>query len=129
MAGGLKIIGNWLQTKPEDLSQEAIRWYTWGFSNRAIFAVRVERVKGEKTLVRINAQACDAKTCQMVRGAVLTLPLDAVESFSQNTTRSSIDFDELIEAARASEEGTQTSSVQTGRNGGQQEEESRALLN
>ncbi|MDK1022193.1 MAG: hypothetical protein QGD90_11220 [Candidatus Hydrogenedentes bacterium] len=105
VAGGLKIIGNWFQSKPEDLSQEVIRWYTWGFSRRAIFAVRVERLEGEKALVTINAQACDATTCQMVRDVVLTLPLATVESFSQNEERSAINFDELIEVARVTDEG------------------------
>lgn len=104
VAGGLRIVGNWFQTKPEDLSQEAIRWYTWGFSSRALFAVRVERVEGEKALVTIDAQACDAKACQMVSDVILTLPLAAVDSFSEGEARSSINFDELLEVAPAADE-------------------------
>lgn len=97
VAGGLRIDGNWFQTKPEDLSEEAIHWYTWGFGSRALFAVRVERVEGEKALVTINGQACDAKACQMVSDVMLTLPLAAVNSLSQGEARSSINFDELLE--------------------------------
>lgn len=113
VAGGLKITGNWFQTKPEDLSDEAIRWYTWGFSSRAIFAVRVERVKGEKALVTVNGQACDAKSCQMVRDIVLTLPLAVIESFPKNEARSAINFNELVEVPRTTDKEKTDASVQS----------------
>lgn len=75
VAGGLRIVGNWRQTKPDDLSQEALRWYTWGFSGRAVFAIRVKRAEGAEAVVTVNAQACDASACQAVRDVVLKLPL------------------------------------------------------
>jgi len=75
VVGGLKIVGNWHQTPPADLSQEAIQWHTWGFSGMAVFAVRVERAEGTEAVITINGQACDASACQMVRDAVLKLAL------------------------------------------------------
>ena len=94
VAGGLKIAGNWHQTPPEDLSQEAIRWYTWGFSGRAVFAVRVERVAGAEAVITLNGQACDASACQMVRDVVLNVPLAAA-----GADVASLDLTELVEVS------------------------------
>ncbi len=92
VAGSLKLAGNWRQTPPEDLSQEAIRWYTWGFSGRALFAVRVQRVEGAEVVITVNGQACDASTCQMVRDVVLNVP-----PASASANAASIDLTELVE--------------------------------
>ena len=103
LAGGLKIAGNWRQSPPEDLSQEAIRWYTWGFSGRAVFAVRVERVEGAEALITVSGQACDDSACQMVRDVVLNVPLA-----SASANAASIDLTELV---NVSEPGTDGDSI------------------
>lgn len=95
VTGGLKVAGNWRQTRPEDLSQEAIRWYTWGFNSRAIFAVRVERANGSEAIITVNAQACDASSCQMVQDLVLKLLVSNVEAATKST--GTIDLGKLIE--------------------------------
>ena len=100
LAGGLKIAGNWRQTPPDDLSQEAIRWYTWGFSGRAVFAVRVERVEGAEAVVTVSGQACDASACQMVRDVVLNVPLAVA-----NANAASMDPTELVEISEPGTDG------------------------
>ena len=100
LAGGLKIAGNWRQTQPEDLSQEAIRWYTWGFSGRAVFAVRVERVEGAEALITVSGQACDDSACQMVRDVVLNVPLA-----SASANAASIDLTELVNVSEPGTDG------------------------
>lgn len=100
LSGGLKIAGNWRQTRPEDLSQEAIRWYTWGFSGRAVFAVRVERVEGAEAVITVNGQACDDSACQMVRDVVLNVPLA-----SASANAASIDLSELVEVNEPGTDG------------------------
>ena len=102
VAGGLKIAGNWYQTRPENLSQEAIRWYTWGFNERALFAVRVERVEGAEAQIIVNAQACDASACQMVQGVVLKLLLSTNET--EANPNKAIDVSKLVEVATAEPE-------------------------
>ena len=97
VAGGLKIAGNWHQTAPDDLSQEEIQWYTWGFSGKAVFAVRVKRTEGAEAVITVNGQACDASACQMVRDAVLKLPLPAANAA---TKRASVtDLNKMVEVS------------------------------
>ena len=103
VSGALKIAGNWHQTPPEDLSQDAIRWYTWGFSGRAIFAVRVERIEGAEAIISLNGQACDASTCQMVRDVVLNVPLAAARASTK--ARAAIDLAKLAEVSRPGADG------------------------
>ena len=107
VAGGLKVAGNWYQTPPDDLSQEAIRWYTWGFNGKAVFAVRVKRAEGAEAVITVNGQACDASACQMVRDAALKLPLPAAGAATKLTP--SANLSEMIEvAAPAADEGSNT---------------------
>ncbi len=92
VAGSLKLAGRWRQTPPEDFSQEAIRWYTWGFNGRAVFAVRVQQVEGAEAVITVNGQACDDSTCQMVRDVRLKLP-----PASASANAASTDLSELVE--------------------------------
>lgn len=71
---GIEVIAPWRQTDPEDLSQEEIQWYTWGFEGTAHFAARIRRTSDEPVRIRIRAQACNATSCSMVDGLVLDLP-------------------------------------------------------
>lgn len=64
---GLVLTGDWRQSRPVDLSQPDIRWFTWGFEDKAFFAARL--ISAEPSgWVRINGQACTAERCAMVDG-------------------------------------------------------------
>lgn len=78
VSGALKSEGSWYQTKPKDLSQEDIYWYTWGFEGVSVFATKVAMGAGETVKISIDAQACNDTSCKMIQGVSLsfTLPTD-----------------------------------------------------
>lgn len=80
---GLRIVGPWLQTEPQDFSQPELRWYSYGFEGVAVLAAPVERTGGETGQVSVRAQACDAASCIRV-DADLAVPLadQGVDAFS-----------------------------------------------
>ncbi|HIA47527.1 MAG TPA: hypothetical protein EYN96_06040 [Candidatus Hydrogenedentes bacterium] len=75
VSGGIETIGSWYQTKPKDLSMTDIKWYTWGFENTALFAIKVDSIDGPTASVTVSAQACNANSCSMVDGQTITLNL------------------------------------------------------
>ena len=83
VSGGLKVVGDWFQTKPEDFSQPELRWYSYGFEGTSTLAAEVERAVGESAIVTVRAQACDSASCVAVE-AELSVPLadTAEEPFS-----------------------------------------------
>jgi hypothetical protein len=66
IAGDLTVVGPWRQSRPKDLSQREINWYTWGFEGVSLFAAKVKKNGDAKGRVTINAQACKATTCAMI---------------------------------------------------------------
>jgi len=72
--GGLKVVGDWYQTKPEDFSQPELRWYSYGFEGTSTLAAQVERTTGDSADVTVRAQACDSASCVAVE-AELSVPL------------------------------------------------------
>jgi len=101
VSGGLRVVGNWRQSDPTDLSQAAIHWYTWGFEGVTQFAARVERVEGAEATVIINGQACDAAACSMVDGVAVPLPgaLPSQEQLAEYADESATDLSRLVEVA------------------------------
>lgn len=95
LSGGLKIIGNWYQTVPEDLSQPEIRWYSWGFNGKVRFAAKVERTDGDNVTIRINGQSCNESLCKMIEDVVVTLPLPSVQKFG-NSENFKIDLKDFV---------------------------------
>lgn len=83
VSGGLKVVGDWYQTKPEDFSQPELRWYSYGFEGRSTLAAKVERTTGDSANVTVRAQACDSASCVAVE-ADLSVPLadSAEQQFS-----------------------------------------------
>lgn len=75
VTGGLVVTDGWHQSKPIELSQEDIQWYTWGFEDKAVFAARVKRGPGATAKVTINAQSCNATSCSMVDGLEISIEL------------------------------------------------------
>jgi hypothetical protein len=68
--------GEWLQAEPQDFSKPKMRWYSWGYEGKALFAARVTRAAGAKgpALIGIRGQACTDKTCKNI-DLTLELPL------------------------------------------------------
>ncbi|MCH8328047.1 MAG: hypothetical protein IID15_05940 [Candidatus Marinimicrobia bacterium] len=99
LAGGLRIVGNWFQSRPKNLSQMEIRWYTWGFEEVVQFLAQVERVDGADALISINGQACNAAMCSYIGDLPISLSLPSGEDFSAGAARTSIDLSQFVEVA------------------------------
>lgn len=66
VGGGLRVIGDWYQSDPQDFSQPKLRWYSYGFEGTALMAARVERTGSPTAEVTVRAQACDNESCVRV---------------------------------------------------------------
>lgn len=62
---GLKTEGSWLQTAPKDFSKPELRWFSFGFEDRATFAVKASRTAGPAQLT-IKGQACTDAICKNI---------------------------------------------------------------
>ncbi|MBO0861541.1 MAG: hypothetical protein J2P21_24235 [Chloracidobacterium sp.] len=93
LSGGLRTAGKWRQSPPKDLSQPEINWFTWGFEDTALFAVKVRRSgKAKEAVITINGQACKESTCALIDDLEIRLPLNASSS-----AKTSFDLASLIE--------------------------------
>lgn len=104
LSGGLKAVGAWFQSKPKELSQPDIRWYTWGFEGTARFAVKVERVKGASATIKINGQACNASLCSMIDNITLSLPLPSDAQLDSAEAKTTVDFSKLVKVTTAKQD-------------------------
>jgi hypothetical protein len=104
VTGGLRVIGNWYQSEPTDLSQTEIHWYTWGFEDVSQFAVKTERVEGAQATVSINGQACNAAACSMVDNVSVVLPLPSEEQFTAGIANTTVDLSRFVEAPASRED-------------------------
>lgn len=59
---GCEVVSRWHQSRPDDLSQPELMWFTWGFRDRATFAVRIADPSPE-LLVTVRGQVCNDATC------------------------------------------------------------------
>jgi DsbC/DsbD-like thiol-disulfide interchange protein len=75
VSGGLQLAGPWHQSKPKDLTNKEIQWYTWGFEGKVYFAVPIKRTTGDTADITISAQACNESACSMVNDLRITLDL------------------------------------------------------
>jgi len=93
LSGGLRTAGKWRQSPPKDLSQPEISWYTWGFEDTALFAVKIQRRgMAKEAVITINGQACKETTCALIDDLEIRLPLNASSS-----EKTSFDLASLIE--------------------------------
>lgn len=93
LSGGLRTAGKWRQSPPTDLSQPEISWFTWGFEDTALFAVKVRRIgRAKEAVITINGQACKETTCAWIDDLEIRLPLNASSS-----EKTSFDLASLIE--------------------------------
>lgn len=63
---GAHVASGWWQTPPEDLSDEKIQWYTWGFNGKAVFVARIGDFGSDPIVIGIFGQICNAETCRSV---------------------------------------------------------------
>lgn len=61
---GLEIAGPWLQTEPKELSKPEIRWFTWGYDGKALFAAKAKSARAGR--VAIRGQSCSDTTCKNI---------------------------------------------------------------
>ncbi len=90
---GATVVGTWLQTPPEDLSDQEIQWFTWGFNGTATFAAKLQDVGTKPVVVVVRGQVCDANAC---RDVDVELRLDPVT----NRTPHALDVSTLIPAQK-----------------------------
>jgi hypothetical protein len=79
VSGGLTIDGPWHQSPPKDFSKPELRWFSWGYEERATFAVKTRRTGSAAARIVIRGQVCDASSCRRV-DLSLQLPLPPGDS-------------------------------------------------
>ena len=77
VTGALEVAGPWKQSKPHDYSKPEMRWYTWGYSEPALFAAKVRKIGAGAGEIAIRGQACDDKRCKNI-DITLTVPADGL---------------------------------------------------
>ncbi|MCX6592433.1 MAG: hypothetical protein NTZ56_13005 [Acidobacteria bacterium] len=73
LESGLDVLGSWRQLPPQDFSKPEIQWYSFGFEQKALFAVKAKPSGPGPAAVRVRAQACSDSICKNV-DVVLTVP-------------------------------------------------------
>jgi hypothetical protein len=86
---GLPTVGPWYQSRPTDLSQPKLRWFTWGFQGESYFAVQVKSTDAPELKVSISGQVCNSESCRMV-GVDLLVPA------SDKQADKAVDLDSLV---------------------------------
>ncbi len=66
ISGGLAVEGAWHQTPPKDFSKPELRWFSWGYDDRATFAVKIRRTGSGPARIAIRGQVCDESACRRV---------------------------------------------------------------
>lgn len=66
VAGGLAVQGGWLQTAPQDFSKPELRWFTWGYQDRALFAAKVRKAGAAPAKLTVRGQACTESVCKNI---------------------------------------------------------------
>lgn len=75
LAKGLELAGPWYQSPPKDFSKPQLRWYTFGYEQKAVFAAKVKRSGSGPADVGIRGQACTDTTCKNI-DVSLSVPLN-----------------------------------------------------
>lgn len=70
---GIAAAGPWYQPPPKDFSKAELRWYAFGFEEKATFATKARRAGGAAS-VEVKGQACTDSVCKNI-DVELTLPL------------------------------------------------------
>jgi hypothetical protein len=89
---GLQVAGPWFQTPPKDFSKPEIRWYTYGYDSKALFAVKAARAAAGTAKVNVRAQACTDSVCKNVD---ITIPVPVAAAAGSEAAP--IDWKSLVE--------------------------------
>ena len=76
---GLEVQGGWRQLPPQDFSKPEIQWYSFGYEQKALFAVKAKPSGAGPAEVRVRAQACSESICKNV-DIVITVPVQGSAS-------------------------------------------------
>jgi len=76
---GLEQDGPWFQSPPKDFSKPELRWFSWGFEDRALFATKVRRAGAGPARITVQGQVCTESVCRKIDVAI-SLPLPAASS-------------------------------------------------
>ncbi len=63
---GLAAADGWLQSVPKDFSKPELRWFTWGFEEKALFVAKARRDGKKEGHVEIRGQACTDTVCKNI---------------------------------------------------------------
>ena len=74
VGGGLAVAGHWRQSAPKDFSKPELRWFSWGFEKKAVFATEVRRVGSGAARIGIRGQACTESICKNIDVALTLVP-------------------------------------------------------
>ena len=91
LTGGLEVVGPWYQTPPKDFSKPELRWFSWGFEQRALLAAKVRRTGTGPAQIAIRGQACSESICKNID---VTIPLPLAAS---KTDANDIDLKALMQ--------------------------------
>ena len=73
VSGSVTPNGTWYQSEVKDLSKPEQNWFSWGFENEVLFAVKVAGTgEGGPAVLVMKGQTCSESTCKNIE-ATLTL--------------------------------------------------------
>ncbi|MDQ6705441.1 MAG: protein-disulfide reductase DsbD N-terminal domain-containing protein [Acidobacteriota bacterium] len=81
VGGGLAATGTWLQSPPKNFSKPELRYYSWGFDNQAVFAVKARPVGSGPARITVRGQACSDAICKNIDIPIL-LPVTSAKRAS-----------------------------------------------
>ena len=72
VSGSITPTGGWYQSEVKDFSKPEQNWFSWGFENEVVFAVRLAGAGGGEAVLVMKGQTCSESTCKNI-DATLTL--------------------------------------------------------
>ena len=72
VSGSVTPTGNWYQNEAKDFSKPEQNWFSWGFENEVVFAVKLAGAGGGEAVLVMKGQTCSESTCKNI-DATLTL--------------------------------------------------------
>ena len=103
--GDLKFDGGWLQSAPKDLSKPELRWFTFGFEDRAYFVRKLTKDSARSAEVQVSGQACSGETCCRVQ-VVLPVGPD-VETRAEQSESKGVTIESIMKHLVAVKEQTE----------------------
>jgi DsbC/DsbD-like thiol-disulfide interchange protein len=70
LSDGLELAGPWMQTPVQDFSKPELRWFAFGYEEKAMFAAKVRRTGPGPGRIGIRGQACTDTICKNIDVAI-----------------------------------------------------------